>query len=59
MCDDDDHDRLIDAIEGGNADLSRTIMREHLSVCERRLMLETPETKSDLRTVFADVVAAQ
>jgi DNA-binding GntR family transcriptional regulator len=57
MC--DDHDRLIDAIEGGNADLSRTIMREHLSVCERRLMLETPETKSDLRTVFADVVAAQ
>ena len=59
MCDDDDHDRLIAAIESGNADLSRTIMREHLSVCERRLMLETPETKSDLRTVFADVVAAQ
>jgi DNA-binding GntR family transcriptional regulator len=59
MCDDDDHDRLIAAIENGNADLSRTIMREHLSVCERRLMLETPETKSDLRTVFADVVAAQ
>lgn len=59
MCDDDDHDRLIGAIESGDADLSRTIMREHLSACERRLMLETPETHSDLRTVFADVVAAQ
>jgi len=34
-------------------------MREHLSACERRLMLETPETHSDLRLVFADVVAAQ
>lgn len=59
MCDDDDHDRLIAAIESGDADLSRAIMREHLSACERRLMLETPETHSDLRTVFADVVAAQ
>lgn len=59
MCDDDDHDRLIDAIESGNTDLSRTIMREHLSACERRLTLDTPEMQSDLRTVFADVVAAQ
>lgn len=59
MCDDDDHDRLIAAIAAGDADLSRRIMREHLSACERRLMLETPETQSDLRAVFADVVAAQ
>lgn len=59
MCDDDDHDRLIAAIEAHNADLSRAIMREHLSACEKRLMLESPETFSDLRTVFADVVAAQ
>lgn len=59
MCDDDDHDRLIAAIEGRDADLSRTIMREHLTACEKRLMLETPEAHSDLRTVFADVVAAQ
>ena len=59
MCDDDDHDRLISAIASGDVELSRRIMREHLSACERRLMLETPETHSDLRLVFADVVAAQ
>lgn len=59
MCDDDDHDRLIAAIETHDSALSRTIMREHLSACERRLMLETPEAQSDLRVVFADVVAAQ
>ncbi len=59
MCDDDDHDRLISAIASGDVELSRKIMREHLSACERRLMLETPETHSDLRLVFADVVAAQ
>tara|TARA_R110002072_G_scaffold53841_9_gene141759 strand:- start:507 stop:1199 length:693 start_codon:yes stop_codon:yes gene_type:complete len=59
MCDDDDHDRLIAAIASGDAEISRTIMREHLSACERRLMLETPETRNDLRSVFADVVAAQ
>lgn len=59
MCDDNDHDRLIAAIAAGNADLSRKVMREHLSACERRLMMETPETRGDLRAVFADVVAAQ
>ena len=59
MCDDDDHDRLIAAVSAGDADLSRRIMREHLSACERRLMLESPETRSDLRQVFADIVAAQ
>ena len=59
MCDDDDHDRLIAAVSAGDIELSRRIMREHLSACERRLMLETPETRSDLRQVFADIVAAQ
>lgn len=59
MCDDNDHDRLIAAIAAGNADLSRKVMREHLSACERRLMMKTPETRGDLRAVFADVVAAQ
>jgi DNA-binding GntR family transcriptional regulator len=59
MCNDDDHDRLIAAIAGGDIDLSRTIMREHLSACEGRLMLEIPEAHSDLREVFANVVAAQ
>ena len=59
MCDDDDHDRLIVAVAARDVDLSRRIMREHLSACERQLMLETPETRSDLRQVFADIVAAQ
>lgn len=59
MCHDDDHDRLIEAIAAHNIDESRQIMREHLMECERRLMLDTPKGNSDLRAVFADVVAAQ
>ena len=59
MCDDDDHDRLIASVAAGDVDLSRRIMREHITACERRLMLEAPESHSDLRQVFADVVAAQ
>lgn len=59
MCDDDDHDRLIRALEEHDVENSRAIMREHLSECERRLMLETPKGHSDLHAVFADVVAAQ
>tara|TARA_R110000868_G_scaffold10313_12_gene50615 strand:+ start:6891 stop:7601 length:711 start_codon:yes stop_codon:yes gene_type:complete len=59
MCDDNDHDRLIDAIAAHDVDNSRGIMRAHLTECERRLMLDTPKGHSDLRTVFADVVAAQ
>lgn len=58
MCDDDDHDRLIVAIDAHKIDDSRRIMREHLSECERRLMLDTPKGHSDLRAVFADVVIA-
>ncbi|CAN0493780.1 unnamed protein product, partial [Laminaria digitata] len=37
MCDDDDHDRLIAAIADHDTDLSRSIMRAHLSACEKRL----------------------
>ena len=59
MCDDDDHDRLIDAITNRDIDNSRSLMREHLTECERRLMLETPKGQSDLRAVFAYVAAAQ
>jgi len=59
MCDDDDHDRLIDAITEHDIEISCAIMREHLTECERRLMLDTLESHSDLHTVFADIVAAQ
>ena len=59
MCDDDDHDRLIEAIAKGDVSESRDIMHAHLTACERRLMLESPEGSSDLQAVFADVVAAQ
>jgi DNA-binding GntR family transcriptional regulator len=59
MCDDDDHDRLIDAIAAHDTDASGRIMREHLTECERRLMLDTPVGHSNLHAVFADVVAAQ
>ena len=59
MCDDDDHDRLTAAIASGDVPESRNIMRAHLTECERRLMLDAPDRSSDLRTVFADVVAAQ
>ena len=59
MCDEDDHERLVDAISGGDVGLSRTIMHAHLTECERRLMLESPEGSNDLHAVFADVVAAK
>ncbi|MGB0630231.1 MAG: GntR family transcriptional regulator [Alphaproteobacteria bacterium] len=59
MCEDDDHDRLIAAIARGDTRQSRDIMHAHLTACERRLMLDAPEGSSDLRAVFADVVAAQ
>ncbi|MEX2453600.1 MAG: GntR family transcriptional regulator [Rhodospirillaceae bacterium] len=59
MCADDDHDRLIRAIEAGEAGDSRRIMREHLLECERRLNLDTPETTSDLHMVFADVLRSR
>ncbi len=59
MCDEDDHDRLVDAIASGDAARSCPIMREHLEECERRLMLDTPQGSGDLQTVFADLVAAE
>lgn len=59
MCADDDHSRLIDAIEAGDIEMSRRIMREHLLECERRLHLDTPETSSDLHMVFADVLRSR
>jgi len=59
MCDDDDHDRLIAAIADGNRGLSRQIMHEHLSECERSLLLQTEQGCNDLHTVFADVMAAE
>lgn len=55
MCADDDHDRLIRAIEAGNVGESCAIMRDHLLECERRLNLELPETTSDLHAVFAGI----
>lgn len=59
MCDEDDHDRLVEAIANGDAELSCRIMREHLEECERRLMMDTPPGSSDLHTVFADLAAAE
>jgi len=57
-CDDDDHDRLVDAIEDGAAERSRDIMRAHLTACEKRLLLDAPERTSDLRAVFSGVLAS-
>lgn len=59
MCDDDDHERLLAAIASGDVQQSRDIMHAHLTTCEQRLMLDTPEGSNDLHAVFADVVAAQ
>ena len=59
MCDDNDHDRLIAAIADSNRGLSRQIMHEHLSECERHLLLQTEQGCNDLHTVFADVMAAE
>ena len=59
MCDDDNHRRIIAAITKGDIQQSRDIMHSHLTACERSLMLDDLEEFSDLRAVFADVVAAQ
>lgn len=59
MCENDDHDRMIAAISEGDVGQSRDIMKHHLTACERRLMLDTPEGSKNLHAVFADVVAAQ
>ena len=58
MCDEEDHDRLIDAIAARDGATSRTIMQRHLAECERRLMMDTPAGSSDLHSVFADLGVA-
>lgn len=51
-CADDDHSRIIDAIEAGEIDRATEMMEAHLRACESGLVFDADPETQDLRAIF-------
>ena len=51
-CSHDEHDRLIDAIAGGDVAIAQKMMEQHLLAIEAKLKLNDDEDKIDLAEIF-------
>ncbi len=58
ICTDGPHERIVQAIEGGNEKTAIDIMLAHLNECEGALHITEEHVEKDLRSIFSNVTKA-